>query len=190
MKGSLELIGGPMYSSKSSTLLGQLTRDLAINRHVLYINHSFDTRSIEPFSTHHPLFKPNVNLERLTMMKCPTLPTMEEVSMYDTIGIDESQFFENLMIVVDYVEKLNKRIVVCGLVGDSNRHNFGQFLNLLPYAEHFTQLQALCSVCGKDKLAVPAPFTHRIINDNHQINVGGNDKYMAVCRQHYIQLNL
>jgi len=186
---SLELIGGNMYSGKSSELLRQLSCALAINHNALYINHAFDTRSIEPFSTHNPLFKPNLLLERLTLMKCPTLPKGEEVSMYDTIGIDESQFFDNLMIVIDYVETFKKHVIVSGLIADSFRHSFGKFLDLLPYADHFTHLQALCSLCGQNKLSVNAPFTHRLVDDHEQINVGGADKYRAVCRHHYLELN-
>src|SRR5438445_13629251 len=145
MNGSLEFIGGPMYSSKSSMLLGKLSCDLAVNRNVLYINNAFDTRSIEPFSTHNPLLKNNVNLTNLTLMKCPTLPPWQDVAVYDTIGIDESQFFDNLMIVVDYVEKGNKRVIIAGLLADSQRCRFGHFLDLIPFADQFCQLHALCS---------------------------------------------
>lgn len=186
--GSLELIGGNMWSGKTTALLRILSIDTSINRQVLYINHSFDTRTLEPFSTHNPLFKDNLNISNMTLLKTPKLPPIADISAYDTIGVDEAQFFDNLEEVQEYVEKGNKRVVVAGLTSDTKRQKFGRLLDLIPLADSYQQLTAFCSVCGNQKLVVPAPFTCRLTDSQAQIDIGGADKYVSVCRKHYLQL--
>lgn len=189
---SLELIGGPMYSGKSSCLLTRLSCDVSIGKKVLYINHDIDVRSEEAHSTHNPLLKNNLqHLKNLTMIKCSELPTLNHVVNYDTIGIDEFSFFKNYSQVLNYVEQGDKRVICSGLSGDSQRHQFGHLLDLIPYCDSYTQLHAYCIPCSQQtKRTVNALFTHRYAGDTHQqIEVGAIEKYIPVCRQHYMSLN-
>ena len=94
-------------------------------------------------------------------------------------------------MVVDYAEKMGKRVIVSGLTGDSNRENFGNILTLTTKADKFDLLHASCIKCAEETngRALDAIFTHRISNDMSQINIGGSDKYIPLCRKHYISLN-
>jgi len=199
--GFIEIIAGPMFSSKSTTLLGRLGCDAAIGRNVLYINHSSDVRSTdnEPFSTHNQLYK-NSKLSavnNLTATSLGELPAYKHVKQYHTIGIDEAQFFTNLFEVVNYAEKNGSRVIVAGLVGNAKRETFGDILSLVPKADKFELLHASCVKCAATSVesgffpsSVPAPFTCKIAGDKEQtIDVGGIDKYIPVCRKHYLELN-
>jgi len=187
---SLELIWGPMFSSKTTTLLQKLIREASIGCKVLYINSILDTRSDKPYSTHNPLYKDTLeNIENVTMISCDTLPNLEEICKYESIYIDEAQMFENLDIIISYVEKLHKHVCVSGLVGYASRQPFGNIVSLIPYADKCTVLQAICRKCREEHLNNPAIFTHKINNNNDNIDIGGDDKYTAVCRKHYMLLN-
>ena len=192
--GSLELIGGSMYSGKTTELLRRLICDTFVNREVLYINNSSDTRVPGSFSTHNPLYQKyfdGKNKIAIKFKSYSSLPPLEDVREFDTIGIDESQFFDNLSEVHNYVEKGNKKVIVCGLIGDSERKKFGHIADLIPMAENYTHLSASCIICADEvDHLVPAPFTHRISGLHEtQIDVGSKDKYIAVCRKHHIELN-
>jgi thymidine kinase len=67
---------------------------------------------------------------------------------YDVVGIDEGQFFED---IVDVAEELaNKGIVVIVAALDSTfqRKPFGNIINLVPLAEKVYKLTAVCVYCS------------------------------------------
>lgn len=147
----LELILGPMCSGKTTTLLTR-ARD-----RTLVVNHTFDTRG-EGVKTHDGV--------EAAAMKCTVLP---DVSGYDTVLIDEAQFFESL----EGVESLAPNVVVAGLSGDYRRKPFGKILELIPKADKVTFLTALCD-CG-----APAPFTKRVSSEKTLISV--ESRYKPKC---------
>ena len=55
---------------------------------------------------------------------------------------------------------------------------------LLAFAENAYKLTAVCKLCGQ-----AAPFTHRKIETNQIEVIGGEEAYMAVCRDCYRDLN-
>jgi len=150
-KMPLTLILGPMYSGKSTELLKY--RDA----NTLIINHSYDTRT-DGVSTHDGF--------ELPARKCMELP---DCSGYDTVLIDEAQFFDSL----DGVENLAKNVVVAGLSGDYLQQPFGKILDLIPKADKVIFLTAKC-LCGE-----AAPFTKRISGGTNVISV--DSRYIAVC---------
>ena len=98
---------------------------------------------------------------------------------YDVIGIDEGQFFPD---VVSWSEKManeGKVVLVAALDGTFQRKPFGDILSLVPLAEDVTKLKAVCMNCFEE-----AAFSKRITSDDEgKVEViGGADKYMAVCR--------
>ena len=70
-------------------------------------------------------------------------------------------------------------MVVGGLDADSNQHTFGHIHRLLPIADTFEKLSAVCVRCGAD-----APFSAR--NDHSDVGgvcVGGAETFRASCRK-------
>ena len=187
--GRIELIGGPMFSGKTTELLRRLICDASVKRRVLYINHTFDVRTVESYSTHNPLYKEQLGRLQtydMSMVSCSNLPELTEVEEYDTIGIDECQFFDNLDRVREYADN-GKRVIAAGLVGDTNRRIFGHLAELLPESEDYTSLSALCAKCAEVRRVTKASFTFRLIDSMNQVDVGGADKYLPVCRAHYLE---
>ena len=116
---------------------------------------------------------PTVAVDRLGELQ-------ERAKDYDVIGIDEGQFFPD---VVDWCEEMANRgkiVLVAALDGTFQRRPFQDILSLVPLAEEVTKLQAVCMACFKD-----AAFSKRISEEAGLEVIGGADKYMAVCRQCY-----
>jgi thymidine kinase len=179
MTGRLEIILGPMMASKSTELLTRLSKYVALGIKVLYVNSSIDTRSSGDVSTHNPTLKTS---DTIVTMKTHLLATIP-VKDYDVIGIDEAQFFEDLVKTVSkWVE--TKHIIVAGLDGDANQKVFGKTLELIPLSDEIVKLTALCKSCfTKGRGKIPAPFTRRLdSNTETVIDAGGADKYEPVCR--------
>lgn len=158
----LHIITGPMFSGKTTTLSSKLTEKS------LYINHSLDTRG-NLFYSHDK----NVSFK----VKCVKTDKLTDdlVEGYDVIGVDEAQFFDDIMKVVDWVEN-GKIVYVAGLHSDYKREKFGKIMDLIPLSDSLTMLKAKCK-CGKD-----AMFSKRKKENNDQILVGSIE-YEPVCRK-------
>jgi thymidine kinase len=117
-------------------------------------------------------------------MECICVTNLSEcnIDSYNTIIIDEGQFFSDLKEkVTEWVD--NKiHVIVAGLDGDFQRNPIGQILELIPYSDVIIKLNSLCGICVD---GTEAPFTRRKNSSKDKILVGGNDIYVPVCRKHY-----
>lgn len=192
MSGKLDLIIGSMFSGKSTSLLRKLTQLSDLGMNVLYINHNLDSRSDTNFSTHSSLMK-NSKLP-FDSLKVNNFDNeyLNSVVNYDVVGIDEAQFFDESLInfVLHIVEKLNKHVIITGLDSTFERKPFGHILKLIPYADSVVKLHAYCYRCFQNNNEINrAIFSHRINTETGEVVIGDKDKYSAVCRKCYIELN-
>lgn len=185
MNSSLDLIIGPMFSGKTSELIRQLVTYSKAGFNVLYINSSFDSRSDVGFSTHNSSL--STTQSDIKMVKVSKLMSdVRLVQNSDVIGVDEAQFFDDLVDFYRFaVETLKKKVVVCGLNGTSQRSRFGQITELVPVCDNITFLHSFCTRCAEGKTIVPAPFSKRISTVQSTVCVGGIESYIPVCRAHF-----
>lgn len=177
-----------MYSGKSTELLRRLNISKSMGLKVLYINHSFDNRTTNEFSTHNNLIKKNIGI---SMIKIENLNNIDiDINNYDVIGIDEAQFFDNLYVIVGkWVDNKNKRVIISGLNGDFNRNRFGQILDLIPLCDTIDKLNPYCTNCWKNKRIIKnALFTRKKNNSSNIIEVGAKNIYDVVCRNCYLNI--
>ena len=180
MSGYLELILGPMFSGKTTYLINTYNEFVKKGDNVLVINYSEDTRySDKMLSSHDQIMIPCVFSKTLIS----GLNT-DDIKSYDIVLINEGQFFEDLYETVIYlVEKLNKRVYICGLDGDFKRQRFGTILDLVPLCDKITKLRSKCDYCNG-----PALFSHRITSEKAQVVIGVNN-YVPLCRSCYVTEN-
>ena len=199
MSGKLELIIGPMFSGKSTELIRQIKRFRAIDKKVLVIKPKLDNRYDQyKLVSHNNISENCIIFENLDNID------YDIFNDYEIIIIDEAQFFINLkQFVLHLVEKLNLYVIIGGLDGDYKREPFGEILELIPYADDYKKLSALCKHCNNGTVAI---FTKRITKNNkhtniettdnettdsettnntNQILIGSNDHYIPLCRFHY-----
>ena len=82
------------------------------------------------------------------------------------------------------VETNMKNVVVAGLDGDRFRKPFGQLLELIPIADRVTKLTSLCKLCANGTVAL---FSYCDTSSTDIVHVGGIEKYMPLCRAHYLK---
>jgi len=101
---------------------------------------------------------------------------------YDCFVIEEAQFFNHLTHLCSHLLFTEKKhILVVGLDGDAQQKKFGEILDLIPLATSVIKLTALCCEC---KDGTPGTYTKRLNNGDMQVDVGGAEKYAAVCLNH------
>tara|TARA_B100001758_G_scaffold171495_2_gene148408 strand:+ start:16431 stop:16988 length:558 start_codon:yes stop_codon:yes gene_type:complete len=185
MNTRIEIILGCMFSGKTTEMLRRCNRYKAIGKQILIINHELDSRTDNSVLTHDGNKQSALKIENL--MDLITDKKYRDI-LYNTsvIGIDEAQFFGDLVEFIVEIEKLNKIIIISGLDGDSDRKPFGKILQCIPLCDTVVKLNALDM---KKKDGTPAIFTKRIINNSHQVLIGNADAYMAVSRESYFNNN-
>lgn len=101
------------------------------------------------------------------------------------ILIDEAQF-----LTVDQVDQLARVVddfgcnVICyGLRTDFKTHLFEGSRRLFEIADSIDEIKSTCS-CGR-KTIVNARIDGRgnIVTEGEQVEIGGNDRYVSVCRK-------
>ena len=170
---SLEIIIGGMFSGKTSEMIRRLKRYQIINKKILVINSSVDTRSQnEELMTHDGVTMSCIKMKEFQF---------DTIQEYDVVAIDEAQFFTNLVQFVQFCLTQNKNVLVTGLDGDFNQNVFGEILLLIPICDDVTKIKALCMECHDGTLG---PFSKRITGDKCQELVGHSNIYKASCRKH------
>jgi len=186
---SLELIIGPMFAGKSSAVLQRIRRAKVINRKVFIVTSILDTRYDVRGSSVYTHDKESVKANSLGVNNLDDIFKLGEFHHADMVIIEEAQFFIGLYeIVRGAVEVFRKDVIVVGLDGDSDRRPFGEILQLIPLADRVTRLSALCKKCGDGTEGIFTALNseEEEAEKKEQIFVGGADKYMAVCRKHYL----
>ncbi|XP_040496056.1 thymidine kinase, cytosolic isoform X2 [Ursus maritimus] len=98
------------------------------------------------------------------------------------IGIDEGQFFPDIVEFSETMANAGKTVIVAALDGTFQRKAFGTILNLVPLAESVVKLTAVCMECFRE-----AAYTKRLGSEKEVEVIGGADKYHSVCRLCYFK---
>lgn len=177
----LELIIGPMFSGKSTELIRKIRQLKVIGKSVLVVKPVIDSRYISNKLTSHSFETADcIVIDKLGEV------SNDEIIKYDTVIIDEGQFFPDLKeYVLKWISENSLNIIVGGLDGDFKRNPIGQILDLIPYSDKCIKLNALCTIC---KDGTEAPFTFRKVESEDTVLVGGSEYYIPVCRHHYESL--
>lgn len=186
MYGKIELIIGPMFSGKTSELMKRINRLSVVNHKCIVIKYCKDNRYSNSnfIFTHDKINMYAVNTDSLLKLK-------DMAENYTIIGIDEGQFFEDIVDFCETMANMNKIVIVAGLDATFERKPFGKILDLIPLSESVIKLSAICKYCCKNiDHVMEASFSKRLIDDKSEILIGGSDLYTSVCRQCYFDNKL
>jgi len=181
----LDIIIGTMFSGKTTYLLSEISKLTQLNYKILYLNIDFDDRSDNFFSTHNPLFDKHFNFNNnVTMIKSKNLLNIN-ILPYDIIMIDEAHFFNDLIEFTNSCLDHKKYVIVAGLQADFAGRKFGKILDLIPICTDIKRLHAYCAECAKKKYCRIAIYSKKILKSDELTDIGGADKYVPVCHEHY-----
>jgi len=179
--GQIQVIFGPMFSGKSTELIRRLKRYQIARYECLIIKYSKDTRYDEKNIATH-----DRQTLKASMCAADRLGDLQQKAKeYDVIGIDEGQFFPDIVTFCEEMSNAGKTVVVAALDATFQRKWFENIVDLVPLAEHVVKLTAVCMCCFGE-----ASYTKRISQEKEVEVIGGAEMYMAVCRKCFHTPNL
>lgn len=115
-----------------------------------------------------------------------------ELAKYDCIVVDEAQFCskEDIEFFVHIVDDIEIPVICYGLRTDFRRELFPGSMWLLAWADVIEQIKTVCWCGNGANCNTRFTDSGEVIRDGDQVVLGGNDRYIALCRKHYKEGNL
>ena len=175
-EGKIELIIGPMFSGKSTRLIGLIRKYTYKAKKTIMIKFFADKRYSEKSEvvTHDLLKYDSIDCKNLR-------EHFDQIKAYDVIGIDEGQFFPDLVEVCEELALMKKTIIVAALNGDFRMEPFPVIAKLISKADKIKLLKAYCFHCHKD-----AKYSLRIVQSNETVLIGAGEAYKPACRECHV----
>lgn len=108
----------------------------------------------------------------------------------DCVFIDEAQFLSKTQVqqLTDVVDNLDIPVLAYGLRTDFAGETFDGSHYLLAWADKITELKTVCHCGRKASFVVRYDQRGNPVRHGNQVDVGGNEKYVSMCRHHFKQL--
>lgn len=178
MAGSIKLFIGPMFASKTGSMLNEVERFRLAAKACVIVKFSADTRYDELAVRGGIVTHAGHEYTRVPTVSTTLLADIEQtLRMYDVIGVDEVQFYADNVEVLQRLACEGKIIIASGLDANWQGKPFARMGELIPLADKVHKLRAVCMQCCAD-----ASFTKRISGGDAEVEIGGADKYIAACR--------
>ncbi len=103
------------------------------------------------------------------------------------ILVDEAQFLSKAQVkqLCSVVDQLDLPVLAYGLRSDFRGEPFEGSQYLLVWADNLVEIKTICQ-CGKKAIMnIRIDENGNKVVDGQQIQIGGNESYVAVCRRHY-----
>ena len=101
--------------------------------------------------------------------------------------IDEAQFLtkEQVLQLGQIVDQLKITVMAYGIRTDFQGELFDGSKYLLAWADRLKELRAVCHCGKKATMIIRVDDKGEIIREGQQIDIGGNEKYLSLCRKHF-----
>ena len=101
--------------------------------------------------------------------------------------VDEAQFLSKQQVyqLSNVVDKLKIPVLCYGLRTDFQAELFEGSKYLLAWADQLEELKTICYCGRKANFVLRLNDQGEVIKEGAQIQIGGNDSYLSVCRLHY-----
>lgn len=116
--------------------------------------------------------------------------TKEQLNIIPTIKcvlVDEAQFLtkQQVLQLSLIVDKLNIPVLTYGLRSDFRGEPFEGSQYLLVWADNLIEIKTICFCGRKAIMNARLDAEGSVIKTGEQIQIGGNEKYISMCRKHF-----
>lgn len=107
----------------------------------------------------------------------------------DCILIDEAQFLtkDQVKELARIVDELNIPVMCYGLRTDFQGELFPGSAALLAWSDTLVELKTICFCGRKATMVVRVRSDGKIEKDGDQVEIGGNERYVSLCRKHFTE---
>lgn len=108
----------------------------------------------------------------------------------DCVLIDEAQFLSKAQVrqLTDVVDQLQIPVLAFGLRTDFIGETFAGSQALLAWADKLIELKTICHCGRKANFVVRLDADGKAARAGSQVEIGGNDRYVSMCRLHFKEL--
>ncbi|MCJ8191671.1 thymidine kinase [Sphingomicrobium aestuariivivum] len=105
----------------------------------------------------------------------------------DCILVDEAQFLtqQQVLDLAEVADRLKIPVICYGLRTDFQGELFPGSAALLAIADKLVELKAVCECGAKATMNLRVDGEGRAVAQGAQTEIGGNDRYVALCRKHF-----
>ena len=103
--------------------------------------------------------------------------------------IDEAQFLtrEQVLQLGEVCDQLDIPVLAYGLRTDFLGEPFEGSKYLLAIADNLKEIKAICHCGAKATMVVRLDESGRAVTQGEKIQIGGNDRYVSMCRRHFYE---
>ena len=103
------------------------------------------------------------------------------------ILVDEAQFLSEDQVwqLADVADRLDIPVMCYGLRTDFQGNLFPGSARLLAIADNLREIRTICHCGRKATMVVRQDDTGRVLKSGAQVEIGGNEKYVSLCRLHW-----
>ncbi|GAB5415186.1 MAG: thymidine kinase [Congregibacter sp.] len=115
------------------------------------------------------------------------IATQHAATTLHCVLIDEAQFLtrDQVFELGRVSDELGIPVLAYGLRTDFRGEPFDGSKYLLAWADELSEIKAICH-CGKKATMVVRLDAHgAAVTDGDQVEIGGNDRYVSLCRKHF-----
>ena len=101
--------------------------------------------------------------------------------------IDEAQFLTKQQVyeLGEVTDRLDIPVLAYGLRTDFRGEPFPGSKYLLAWSDNLKELKAICHCGSKATMVVRFDENGEAVKQGSQIEIGGNDRYVSMCRKHF-----
>lgn len=101
--------------------------------------------------------------------------------------VDEAQFLSRVQVeqLSEIVDRLDIPVLCYGLRSDFQAQLFPGSAALLALADNLIELKTICHCGRKATMNLRVGPDGRGVKEGAQVEIGGNDRYVSMCRLHY-----
>ena len=132
-------------------------------------------------------------------LEAPALPLPADENIFDHVQaahatqpvacvlVDEAQFLTRAQVgqLSDIADTLRIPVLCYGLRTDFQAQLFPGSAALLALADNLIELKTICHCGRKATMNLRVGADGRAVKEGAQVEIGGNDRYVAMCRRHF-----
>ncbi len=105
----------------------------------------------------------------------------------DCVLVDEAQFLSKKQVfqLSEVTDVLRIPVLAYGLRTDFLGNLFEGSQALLAWADELKELKTICHCGKKATMVIRMDENNKAIREGSQIEIGGNDRYISMCRKHF-----
>ena len=103
------------------------------------------------------------------------------------VMVDEAQFLTDAQVwqLADVADRLRIPVMCYGLRTDFQGNLFPGSARLLAIADVLREIRTICHCGSKATMVVRQDGDGKVIREGAQIEIGGNERYVSLCRRHW-----